>query len=194
MIYLALLRGVNVGGNNKIDMRQLTSAFHEAGLRDILTYLNSGNVIFSSALDESAVKTICESAIAKNFGLSIAVAILTSHELADALANAPDWWGSAPGVKHNAIFVISPAKAQDVCAEVGEIKPAYERCACHGKLIFWSAPVETFSKTRWASVSKRATYQKITIRNANTAFKLADLIRKITPAPAQGGAPPPSPR
>ena len=178
MIYIALLRGVNVGGNNKIDMKQLKSAFCEVGFSNVLTYINSGNVIFSSGLDESAAQATCESVIAKAFGLNIAVAILTADELADALVHAPDWWGSAPDAKHNAIFVIHPATAEDVCAEVGEIKPEYERCAYHGKLIFWSAPMETFSQTRWGSVSKRSTYQKITIRNANTAYKLAAIINE----------------
>ena len=185
MTYIALLRGINVGGNNKIDMKQLKSAFIEAGFSDVLTYINSGNVIFSSGLDESAAQAACESVIAKDFGLHIAVAILTADELADALAHAPDWWGKAPGAKHNAIFVIPPATAEDVCTEVGEIKPEYEQCAYHGKLIFWSAPLETFSHTRWASVSKRTTYQKITIRNANTAFKLAELVKKNFPAPIE---------
>ena len=55
MIYIALLRGVNVGGNNKIDMKQLKSAFVEAGFSDVITYINSGNVIFSSELDELTV-------------------------------------------------------------------------------------------------------------------------------------------
>ncbi|MCL1799500.1 MAG: DUF1697 domain-containing protein [Eggerthellaceae bacterium] len=173
--YIALLRGINVGGNNKISMAELKAAFCEAGFSDVRTYINSGNVVFTSDLDASAVQAACEAIIAEEFALSIAVAVLTAGELADALAHAPDWWGSAPDAKHNAIFVIPPATAQDVCAEVGEIKPEYEKCAYHGRLIFWSAPMETFSRTRWGSVSKRTTYQKITIRNSNTAFKLAEL-------------------
>ncbi|GBF33229.1 hypothetical protein DCCM_2328 [Desulfocucumis palustris] len=173
--YIALLRGINVGGNNKIDMRQLRRAFVEAGFSDVRTYINSGNVIFSSDKDTTAVQTDCKTLVAERFGLNIAVAILTAEELADALAHAPDWWGGEPDSKHNAIFVIPPATAADVCAEVGEIKPEYEKCAYWGKLIFWSAPMKTFSRTRWATVSKRATYQKITIRNSTTAFKLAEL-------------------
>ena len=187
MIYIALLRGINVGGKNKIDMKQLKTAFTEAGFSDVLTYINSGNVIFSSELDETAAQAACESLIAKAFGLSIAVAILTADELADALAHAPGWWGNAPNAKHNAIFVIPPATAKAICAEVGEIKPEYEKCAYHGKLIFWSAPMETFSRTRWGTVSKRTTYQKITIRNANTAFKLAELARGFTSSSAKNG-------
>ena len=183
MTYIALLRGINVGGNNKIDMKRLKTAFIDAGFSSVLTYINSGNVIFSSELDESAVQAACESLIAEIFGLNIAVAILTADELADALVHAPDWWGSAPGAKHNAIFVIPPATAEVVCTEVGEIKTEYERCAYHGKLIFWSAPMETFSHTRWASVSKRTTYQKITIRNAKTAYKLAELTKGSISSP-----------
>ena len=175
--YIALLRGINVGGNNKIDMKQLKSACAEGGFADVRTYINSGNVIFKSDQDAAAVQSACESLIKAQFGLSIAVSVLTAGELAEALANAPDWWGKGPDSRHNAIFVIPPATAEGVCAEVGEIKPEYEQCAYFGKLIFWSAPMATFSQTRWSAVSKRATYQKITIRNANTAFKLAELAK-----------------
>jgi uncharacterized protein (DUF1697 family) len=189
--YIALLRGVNVGGNNKIDMKQLKAAFNETGFDDVRTYINSGNVIFLSELDESTAQVACESVIREWFGLNIAVAILTADELREAFAHAPDWWGSDINAKHNAIFVIQaawasssqrerpapPATAEAVCTEVGEIKPEYEKCDYYGKLIFWSAPMETFSMTRWSSVSKRTTYQKITIRNANTAFKLAELVK-----------------
>ena len=181
MIYIALLRGINVGGNNKINMNQLNSSFVDAGFCDVLTYINSGNVIFSSSLDELAIQAICESMIIKDFGLRIAVVILTADEFLDALVHAPSWWGKASDSKHNAIFVNSSTTAEEVYTEVGEIKPEYEQCAYYGKLIFWSAPIKTFSQTRWASVSKRPNYQKITIRNANTAFKLVELIKKNFP-------------
>ena len=104
-------------------------------------------------------------------------AILTAEELLAALACAPDWWGDAPDTKHSAIFVIPPATAETVFAEVGEIKPDYEQCAYHGKLIFWSAPLKTFSRTRWGTVSKQST-QNITIRNSTTARKLAELVKE----------------
>jgi uncharacterized protein (DUF1697 family) len=173
--HIALLRGVNVGGNNKIEMKRLKEAFGAAGFSDALTYINSGNVIFSGNMAVAELQQTCETLIFNTFGLRIAVAVLSAGELAAALAHAPAWWGSTPDTRHNAIFVIPPATAEGVCAEVGEIKPEYEKVAYHGKVIFWSAPLATFARTRWATVSKRATYQKITIRNANTAFKLAEL-------------------
>ncbi|MCL2477575.1 DUF1697 domain-containing protein [Candidatus Bathycorpusculum sp.] len=177
-IYITLLRGVNVGGNNKIDMKRLKEVFANAGFVNVQTYINSGNVIFSSNKDAVTVQTQCEDLIAEQFGLNIAVAVLTAQELSEALDHTPDWWGNTPDTKHNAIFVIPPAKAEAVCAEVGDIKPEYEKVAYHGKLIFWSAPVKTFAKTRWSTIAKQATYQKITIRNSNTAFKLAELSKE----------------
>lgn len=173
--YIALLRGVNVGGNNTLSMPELKAAFHTAGFPDAVTYINSGNLIFSADADAEDPQAVSERLIAERFGLNIAVAVLSADELADSLAHAPDWWGLPNGHKHNAIFIISPATAESVCAGVGEIAPEYEKVAYHGKIVFWSAPMETFSRTRWAKVTKSDIYQCITIRNANTAKKLAEL-------------------
>jgi uncharacterized protein (DUF1697 family) len=176
--YIALLRGINVGGNNKIDMKELAAAFAQAGFFDVHTYINSGNVIFLSEMDAAAAQSACEDLIAERFGLSIAVAVLAAEDLTDALAHAPDWWGKTPDTKHSAIFVIPPAKAEDILAEMGEIKPEYERITHHGNLIFWSAPLKTFSRTQYSSSPKRTTYQKVTIRNHTTAYKLADIVKE----------------
>jgi uncharacterized protein (DUF1697 family) len=174
--YIALLRGVNVGGNNKISMPELKAAFTAAGLLSVRTYINSGNVFFDSALDEATVQGLCERTIANTFGLNISVGIITADELRNALNNAPEWWNTGADIKHNAIFVIAPASAERVCAQVGEAKPEYEKIAHHGKVIFWSAPLATFGRTRWSKITQhRAAYNAITIRGANTTLKLLEL-------------------
>jgi uncharacterized protein (DUF1697 family) len=177
--YIALLRGINVGGNNKIGMKELAAAFAEAGFSDVRTYINSGNVVFSSGLDAATAQSLCETLIARSFDLNIAVAILTAEELADALAHAPDWWGKTPDVRHNAIFVIAPATAEAVFDEAGEIKPEYEKTAYHGKLIFWTVPPATISRTRWfTAITKKGLSPKITIRNHKTAYRLAEMAKE----------------
>jgi len=176
--YIALLRGINVGGKNIIKMADLRAAFERQGLGNVSTYINSGNILFDSDLsDVAALRDTCEKAIADGFSLDIQVCVVSDVELTEMLAHAPEWWGSDPDSKHNAIFVIPPATAEEVCAEVGEIKPEYEKMAYHGKLIFWSAPVATFSRTRWSKISTQAAYLKTTIRNSNTAYKLAELVK-----------------
>ncbi|MBD2867338.1 DUF1697 domain-containing protein [Paenibacillus arenilitoris] len=80
-IQIALLRGINVGGNNKIKMADLRKALEAAGLSRVQTYIQSGNVLFESDLEESALRGLIEQTIEKEFGLSIATIIRTSAEL-----------------------------------------------------------------------------------------------------------------
>ena len=176
--YIALLRGINVGGKNKISMPKLKTAFEKRGFQNVLTYINSGNVIFDSDWDEYAVKIACEDLIKTTFGLEILVGIITAAELHDSLSNAPEWWDADSESKHNAIFVIPPKTADEVCKQIGGIKPEYESVDFYGRVIFWSAPLATFSHTRWSKVAgNKAVYNAITIRNANTAKKLAELVK-----------------
>ena len=66
--------------------------------------------------------------------------------------------------------------AAEICAHVGTVKEEYEKAASYGNVIFWSAPMATFSRTRWSKISKDKTmYRAITVRNANTALKLSEL-------------------
>jgi uncharacterized protein (DUF1697 family) len=176
MRYIALLRGVNVGGNNKVSMKDLKTCFEKAGFRNISTYINSGNVLFD-ADEKDVIKLIhmCEEILLKEFGFPISLAVIDANSLKEALDHAPDWWGEDPEAKHNAIFVIPPATADDVTAEVGAVKPEYEKVASWQNVIFWSAPLATFSRTRWSKVVGTKAYQHITIRNANTAGKLLEL-------------------
>ena len=169
--YIALLRGVNVGGKNIISMPRLKAAFS-----DVVTYIQSGNILFCSEdKDAAALQQECRRIIADSFGLDIPVAVISAKDLRDALTHAPEWWDSGTDAKHNAIFVIAPATAEDIIEKVGEAKPEYERVAWHGPVIFWTAPLETFSRTRWSKVSSASVYGSITIRNANTAKKLLKL-------------------
>ncbi|MCL2488346.1 MAG: DUF1697 domain-containing protein, partial [Oscillospiraceae bacterium] len=88
------------------------------------------------------------------------------------------WWGHDADSKHNAIFVIPPMTTAEVLTQIGEIKPEYEKIDHHDRVIFWSAPIATFSRTRLTKiVQSKSAYNAITVRNANTAFKLAELVK-----------------
>ena len=177
MRYVALLRGINVGGNNKVPMPELRACFEAAGYENVKTYINSGNVIFDSdEADLEKLVTACELGIEKRFGFPVRVSVISSQQLRQALEHAPVWWDQDPASKHNAIFVIAPAKAEQVMAAVGDAKPEYEQVASHGNVIFWSAPIKTFGRSRWAKIVGTVAYRDVTIRNANTAKKLLELV------------------
>jgi uncharacterized protein (DUF1697 family) len=179
MRYVALLRGVNVGGNCIIKMADLKTAFERRGFQNVRTYINSGNVIFDTDItDEAALKAACEKLMAEDFSMDNPICVISAADFAEALAHAPAFWNTAPDTKHNAIFIIPPMTAEEIIARVGTVREEFEKVAYHGKVVFWSAPAATFSRTRWSKISADKTlYRAITVRNANTAVKLAELMK-----------------
>lgn len=174
--YIVLLRGINVGGNNKVSMKELKELFEKNEFQDVITYINSGNIILSTEdSDIDFLKRKCEALILEKFRLDIPVMIISAADLFAALSNAPDWWDLDQEAKHNAMFVIPPTTVAEVFKEVGEIKPEYEKVGHFGRVIFWSASIKKFSRTRWSKVVGSSVYSSITIRNANTVKKLVEL-------------------
>ena len=90
--YVALLRGININGKNKISMSVLKTEFESAGFSEVTTYLNSGNIVFESDTDSN--KIIIEKMILDKFGLEIPVYVMEMDALIDIMLNAPDWWGT----------------------------------------------------------------------------------------------------
>lgn len=172
--YIALLRGINVSGKNKISMPLLKITLEELGFSDVTTYINSGNIIFSSDIqDKNELIRKCEAIIAEKFALHIPVTVITAKELSDALEHAPEWWDSDKDAINYAIFVIPPACVADIVAGVGTAKPEYEKLSHYKEnVIFWSAPSKTFSKARWSKIASSSVNHNVTIRNANTVNKL----------------------
>ncbi len=173
--YIALLRGINISGKNKVSMPLLKTAFEDFGFLDVSTYINSGNVLFSSGIgDRNEILNRCKVIIEERFLLSVPVAIISLKELTEALDHAPEWWdkSSHKEMIHQAIFPVPPVTVEEVYKAVGEAKPDYEQVGYYQNVIFWSAPRATLSKTRWYKIASSSVNSKVTIRNASTTKKL----------------------
>lgn len=176
--YIVLLRGINVGGNNKVAMSELKELFEQYGFKDVKTYINSGNIIFSSDItDEIKLKEICEELISNKFNLNILVSIISFNDLLNVLNNAPEWWDQDIDSRHNAIFIIPPITVDEIFKEVGKTKQEYEKVDYYGNVVFWSVPNQTYSKTRWSKIVGSSFYKYITVRNANTVKSLLQLAK-----------------
>lgn len=174
--YVALLRGINVGGKNKVSMPALKESFEQNGFQNVITYINSGNILLSSEQnDVTALKEKCEALIAHRFQLEVPVFVISVEDLLKACDHAPPWWGEDEHSTHNAIFILPPITVDEVVRAVGAIKPEYEQVDNHGRVVYWSAPVKTYSRTRWSKLVGTPLYDYITIRNANTFRKLSQL-------------------
>lgn len=113
MKYIALLRGVNISGKNKIIMKELKKVLEENNYQNVITYLNSGNIIFENN-KENIAENISK-IIKDNFYLDIPVFVITETKLEDILNNAPDWWGTDnKEIYDNLIFIMSPTNFEDV--------------------------------------------------------------------------------
>ena len=149
--YIALLRGINISGKNKVPMAELKKGFETLAFVEVKTYLNSGNVIFSS--DEDNIRKLTdkiEEMIKNQFGLDIPVFVLSREALEDILQNAPDWWGSGDKeIYDNLIFIIPPSVFSDVYNEIGEPRKELERIKDYKEVIFWSFSRKDYQKTNW---------------------------------------------
>lgn len=122
--HIALLRGINVSGKNKISMSELKANFIELGFIKVSTYLNSGNVIFLSDIDNLNVLTNTIELMIKNkFKLDIPVLIFLQKEIKNILDNAPDWWGNKnKEIYDNLIFMFPSLSYNELLNEIGNPK------------------------------------------------------------------------
>lgn len=181
MKYVALLRGINISGKNKISMSELKSELENNKYQNVITYLNSGNVIFESSIDnkETIMKDINKIIYGK-FNLEIPIFIITTSELENILKHCPNWWGTDnKEVYHNLIFIIPPTKSEDVYNTIGEPKEDIEKIKEYNNYIFWSYDLKNYRKSNWWSKTASTNISdKITIRTANTMKKVLEICKR----------------
>lgn len=179
--YIALLRGINISGKNKISMSELKLELEKNKYQNVSTYLNSGNVIFESNINnkETIMKDIYK--IIKNkFNLEVPIFVMTSLELEDILNNSPKWWGTDnKEIYDNLIFIITPTKYEDVYNTIGEPKEDLEKIKEYNNSIFWSYDLKKYRKSNWWSKTASTNISdKITIRTANTMKKILEICKR----------------
>ena len=173
--YIALLRGINISGKNKIAMPKLKASFIEMGYKAVSTCLNSGNIIFLSDVeDRDTLSSMIKSMIKSKFELDIPVFIISQKELEDILNNAPDWWGDDNKEIYDNLIFMSPFLSYDeFYNEVGNPKEKYEKVHHYKNVIFWSFSRKDYQKTNWWSKTASSNISDmITIRTANTVKKI----------------------
>lgn len=177
MRYLALLRGINVGGKNKVAMAALRECFEAAGLSEASTYINSGNIFFSHD-ETSEVKLVdmCEEVIEKTFGFPVVVMVISKPDYVEAMGHKPTWWGSGEeGIRSDALFVIPPKTTREVRAEMKVRPDMPDQFDEYGQVIFWSLPMEKYGKSIVPKIIGTPIYKSVTIRSSTTAHKLLGL-------------------
>ena len=151
MKYIVLLRGVNISGKNKVSMPKLKQLLEENNYQNVSTYLNSGNIIIESNINnkELIVENISK-IIEFNFNIKIPIYIMTVSELEDILNNSPSWWGTTnKEIYDNLIFIIPPTTYEEVYNTIGSPKENIEQIEEYHSTIFWSFVLKDYHKSTW---------------------------------------------
>jgi uncharacterized protein (DUF1697 family) len=176
--YVALLRGINVGGKNLIAMPALKAAFEEDGFDDVRTYIQSGNVVFSTGTSKHAELTRrIERMLRKTFGhYEASVALRSRTQMRSIVARAPAGFGSEPTVyREDVIFLMPPLTARTVVESV-PVKEEVDRIWAGTGVVYFSRLTSRAAQSRLSRVVSMPIYQQMTIRNWNTTTKLTELV------------------
>lgn len=179
IVFVALLRGVNVGGNNIIKMSSLKTSFEKMGFADVSTYINSGNILFKSKeRDARKLEAQIETMLSKEHKLGCKVVVRSFPEMANLIENLPQNWDGDKSWKYNVIFLRHSIDSERVLDELA-LKPDIEQVVYYPGTLLWSARISDLNRTLMVKLSSQKLFQDMTMRNTNTTRKLYQLMKKM---------------
>jgi uncharacterized protein (DUF1697 family) len=176
---LVLLRGINVGGRNKIPMAELRDAFVDLGFVDPRTYIQSGNVVMGSR-KANGPRTVAaiERGLSDAFGYRARAVVRDLPQMKTVVRQIPKDWDVHDGaMRYNVIFTTHGLTAKELAAQLSP-KPGIEAVRAGTHALYWSAPFATLTKTAMVKMSAHPAYGELTIRNLRTTLALLELMRE----------------
>jgi uncharacterized protein (DUF1697 family) len=177
MTYVALLRGINVGGRNRIIMADLRACFEHAGYDGVRTYIQSGNVVFRSPeLEREVLRRSLERVLTDAFEYKATVELRDRDELQAVIEAAPAGFGSDRETYHDdVLFLLSPLTPDEALGAL-TLKDGVD-AAWTGPSVVYSRRVAALaSRSGLSRIAAHAFYRRMTIRNWNTTTKLLALM------------------
>jgi uncharacterized protein (DUF1697 family) len=177
--YLALLRGINVGGRNPVPMGSLRACFERNGFEGVSTYIQSGNVVFGSSRSGlSELTGRIESMISREFGYTATVVVLSSSQLRRIVDSAPGGFGDEPTkYAYDVIFLKPPLTATAAIKHVAT-NPAVDRADAGPNSLYFSRLKSRAAQSKLSRIVSSPIYPNITIRNWRTTTKLLQMLER----------------
>ncbi len=176
-VWIALFRGINVGGNNKLPMKDLTKVMLEAGLTDVKTYIASGNVLFRSDKVEAALETLIGDLVEQNFGFRCKVFLITLPHLEQVMAANPFKDHEHKGKAQHVFFLKGAPKSVEHDL-LNSLKADNEAFEVGAHAIYLLAP-DGIGRSKMMEKWERAIKADMTARNLNTVETLRDMAEAL---------------
>ena len=177
MRYILLLRGINVGGKNKVVMREFKDLLAAAGFEAPASYSNSGNLFFGSAEHKESCISKIRALLEKHYDFSVPFALLTKEEYLEEREALPAWWYGE--MARRDVLFYSCGMDADKIRDFIEEAALYNEVVHIGRhAVFWGKldEAEYLKPTYHKKLMKQAFYREVTIRNGNTYEKIAELL------------------
>jgi uncharacterized protein (DUF1697 family) len=180
MVYVAFLRGINVGGNAIVSMAVIKEAFVDLGLSDVRTYINSGNVIFSTrASDTQKLGARIEKALEQRTGLPIKVLVMDHKALKKLVDAVPRDWVDDKTMRTYVLLLWKQLDDAKILERL-PFRPGVDNLRYAPGAVIWQVDRKDIARSRMNRIMGMPYYKQMTIRSANTMRKLNEL----TAAPA----------
>lgn len=174
--YVVLLRGVNVGGKNLIGMRALQAVFEAQGFTDVVTYIQSGNVLVSSGERGATLVARIEAMLSRAFDYSASVVVLARPQLRRVVEGAPAQFGTRPELfRYDVIFLKAPLSCPEALERV-PVKPGIDKVSAGPGVLYYSRLIRKASQSRMSRIVTLPIYKQMTIRNWNTTTRLLGMM------------------
>jgi uncharacterized protein (DUF1697 family) len=179
-VFVALLRGVNVGGNNMISMRSLKESFENLGFVNVSTYINSGNIIFQSKeADPRKLERKIEQMLSSDYQLDSKVVLRSLSEMEKLMNDLPRSWNEDSSWRYNVIFLRYSIDSEKILTEL-PANSDIEQVVYRPGALLWSTQATQMSQSQLGKLSSRKTFRDMTVRNLNTTRKLYELMKKAS--------------
>ena len=175
--YILLLRGINVGGKNKVAMSELKALLEGLNFQNVRSYINSGNLFFSSTDSHDTCICKIKNLLESHYEFSIPFALLTKEEYLKEKVNLPEWWNEELA-RRDVLFFSHHLDKSSVLEFLSQANFHNEIVHIGNHAVFWGKcdEAEYLKTTYHKQLLKQNFYKMITIRNGNTFEKIAQIL------------------
>jgi uncharacterized protein (DUF1697 family) len=175
MIYVLLLRGINVGGNHKVSMKVLKMQLEFLNYKNVFTYINSGNIIFEANKSRVILESEIKKLFSEKYNFPIVFLLKTKREIVEIAKKIPENWTNDSKQKTDVAYLFKEVDKKQVLDILPVKKELVSLIYVKGAVV-WNVRKSDLTKSHLNKVIGSEIYKKMTVRNCNTARFLAQML------------------